>query len=470
MPPRLLPPLILCRFAQRRQLSLFSLITLAGLLLLACGGGSPPQAVHVSELRGGIGPVTANFIDRALDRAEDNDATLWVLQLDTPGGLVSATDEIVQRIEAATVPVAVYVSPLGARAASAGTFITLSAHIAAMAPSTQIGAAHPVAGGGSDIEGDLGDKITNDAAADIRGIANLRGRNANWAEQAVRESVSITASEAVELNVIDLVAPSLQSLLDQVDGLVVALGPEGPSRVVRTAGAPIVETDMNLFESVLDFVATPNIAFMLVSLGGLALFVEIISPGLIGPGVFGVIALILGFFALGALETSPAGIALLVLAFVLILVEVFVIPGFGFFGIGGIISLLVGGLILFSNEPNAPDISLWVLLSVVVFIAAVLLLLWVVILADRRKPRRDTSMEGRMLGKRGHAQTTLDPDGTAMVDSELWSARSMGATIPEGTQVEVVDVDGLCVLVEAVLEGSNEPIGRTLPQHGVPRT
>jgi membrane-bound serine protease (ClpP class) len=444
------------------------LITLAGLLLLACGGGTPQDAVHVSELRGGIGPVTANFIDRALDRAEDNHATLWVLELDTPGGLISATDEIVQRIEAATVPVAVYVSPLGARAASAGTFITMSAHIAAMAPSTQIGAAHPVAGGGSDIDGDLGDKITNDAAADIRGIANLRGRNADWAERAVRESVSVTASEALDLNVIDLVAPSLQSLLDQVDGLVVTLWPEGPTTVVRTAGAPVVETNMNLFESVLNFVATPNIAFMLVTLGGLALFVEIISPGLIGPGVFGVIALLFGFFALGALETSPAGIALLVLAFVLILVEVFVIPGFGFFGIGAIISLLMGGLILFSKEPNAPDISLWLLLSVVAVIAAGLLLIWAVILVDRRKPRRDISTETRMLGKQGQARSTLNPDGTAIVDAELWTARSAGATIPEGTRIEVVAVDGLCIVVEAVLEKSDEPIGRPLPQHQAP--
>lgn len=434
-------------------MTLFAAIAIVGALLLACGSEAPRGAVHVSKLDGGVGPVTANFIDRALDKAEEEGATLWVLELDTPGGLINKTDDIVQRFGAATVPVAVYVSPVGARAASAGTFITMAAHIAAMAPSTQIGAAHPVAGGGDDIEGALGEKITNDASADIRGIANLRGRNADWAERAVRESISATASEALDLNVIDVVAVSLEDLLAQIDGREVLVQPDSPPVIVRTAGAPIVRTNMTIFEQTLNFIADPNIAFLLVSLGGLALFVEILSPGLIGPGVFGVIALILGFFALGALETTPAGIGLLVLAFILISVEIFVIPGFGFFGIGGIIALLVGGLILFSDTPNAPDISLWVLVGVVAFIAAVFVGLWALILDDRRKRVVAPSLEERMKGKVGRTQTALNPEGTVQVESELWSARSESGAIAARTSIEVMDVDGLFLIVrpEAVL-------------------
>ncbi len=435
---------------RNQRLSLFALLLIGGTLLLACRGDVTPGAVHVSKLDGDIGPVTADFVDRSLDRAEEHEATLWVLELDTPGGLISATDDIVQRIEAATVPVAVFVSPLGARAASAGTFITMSAHIAAMAPNTQIGAAHPVAGGGEEIEGSLGEKITNDAAADIRGIADLRGRNAEWAEQAVRESVSVTGAEAVDLNVVDLVAVDLADLLAQIDRREIELRPGGTRVTIHTAGAVIERTDMSFLENVLDFIADPNIAFLLISLGGLAIFIEIVSPGLIGPGVFGVIMMILAFFSVGALETEPAGIALVVLAFILLAVEVFFVPGFGFFGIGGIIALLVGGLILFSDAPTEPEFSIWVLVGVAAFVGAVFFGLWALILNERRKTGRDFTVEHRMLGKRGRTRSVLDPNGIALVDSEMWTARSAGGRIGELVEIEVIDVDGLCLVVEAV--------------------
>ena len=437
--------------SRRRRLTLVTLSAIAGLLLLACGGGAAADAVHISTLDNDIGPVTANFIDRALDRAEDNDATVWILQLDTPGGLVTATDDIVQRIESADVPVVVFVGPLGARAASAGTFITMSAHIAAMAPSTQIGAAHPVAGGGDDIEGDIGKKVTNDAAADIRAIAQLRGRNAEWAELAVRESVSITADEAVEINVVDLVATDIPDLLTQIDGRQIELRPGGPITTIRTQGAAIVETDMTLFENILDFIADPNIAFLLVTLGGLALLIEIITPGLIGPGVFGVIALIFAFFALGALDTNPTGIALIVLAFALLVAEVFV-AGFGFLGIGAIVALFIGGLLLISDVPGTPKVSVWLLVSVVAFAAAVLVALWILIITDRRKRSPYRSTGDRVIGHSGVTRTALDPEGTVTVVSELWSARTTGADIPPETAIRVVDVEGLCLLVEPVPE------------------
>ena len=237
-------------------------------------------------------------------------------------------------------PVVVYVSPAGARAASAGTFITMSGHVAVMAPSTQIGAATPIDAGGAEIEGPLGEKITNDAVAGIQGIARLRQRNAEWAEAAVREAASVTAEEAVALGVVDFIARDLSELITQLDGRAVVLdgyvddAAAGPETTIRTAGADVVRSDMNLFENILDVIADPNIAFLLLTLGGLALLIEIISPGLVGPGVVGVIMLIFAFFSLDVLDANVAGIVLVLLAFVLIAVEILV-AGFGIFGIGG---------------------------------------------------------------------------------------------------------------------------------------
>ena len=209
---------------RRLRTALWGLLALSGLLLLACGGDSVARgAVHVSELDNDIGPVTADFVDRALDRAEDNGAAVWILELSTPGGQVTATDDITERIIAARVPVVVYVSPAGARAASAGTFITMSGHVAVMAPSTQIGAATPIGAGGEEIEGPLGEKIINDAVAGIQGIARLRQRNAEWAEAAVREAASVTAEEAVALGVVDFIARDLSELITQLDGRAVVL-------------------------------------------------------------------------------------------------------------------------------------------------------------------------------------------------------------------------------------------------------
>ena len=447
-------------------MTLFGLIAIAGLLLLACGGGSAePGAVHVSELDNDIGPVTADFVDRALDRAEENDAAVWILELDTPGGQVTATDDIVQRIEEARVPVVVFVSPAGARAASAGTFITMSGHVAVMAPSTQIGAATPVGGGGEDIEGSLGEKVTNDAVADIRGIAHLRQRNEEWAESAVREAVSVPAEEAVSLNVVDFIALDLADLIVQLEGREVVLAgfvdgePAGPSTTLRTAGTPIARTDMNLFENVLDVIADPNIAFLLFSLGGLALLIELFSPGLVGPGVIGVIMLVLAFFSLDVLDTNVAGIVLLILAFVLFVVEIFV-AGFGVFGIAGIISLFLGGLLLISDSPGtegAEDVSLWVLIVITGAIAAVLGALWLVIVRDRRRALSVPSRLDLMLGRTGHVHSAVDPEGTVMVASELWSARSEGGPIAVGTDIRVTRSEGLCLIVEPLSEETPGP-------------
>ena len=437
---------------RRARLMAWSFLIVLGITLAACGDETPQGAVHISRLADDIGPVSENFIDRALDRAEEEGAVAWVLMLDTPGGLITSTDEIVQRFLAAEVPVVVFVSPAGARAASAGTFITMASHIAAMAPNTQIGAAHPVAGGGDDIEGDLNKKITNDTAADIRGIAKVRGRNQEWAEQAVRESVSITGDEAVVLNVVDLVANDLEDLLAKIDGWEVQVRPDGPMVALQLANAPRVETNYNVAEKVLDVIANPNVAFILLGLGQLALIIELWSPGLVGPGIFGVIMLIAGFFALGPLDANPAGIALIVLALVLFAAEIFVV-GFGVLGIGGIISLLLGGLILFSDTSvDAQGVSIWTLAVIGSIAGSLLLILGLMIAVDRRQPAWTPAGVGsNLIGLLGTTHTVVTGSGTVQLDAELWSARTASHRIPRSTPVRVVEMDGLMVVVEPMV-------------------
>lgn len=430
-------------------------------MLSACGSDNPPGALHVSSMAQEIGPVSANFVGRALDRAERQDAAAWILMMDTPGGLISSTDDIVQRILAAEIPVIVFVSPAGARAASAGTFITLAGHIAAMAPNTQIGAAHPISGSGDDIDGDLREKVTNDAAADIRGIAKHRGRNEEWAEDAVRNSVSITGDEAVQLNVIDLVAADLDDLIERIDGRVIQLAPGGDNVILDIGDAPIVETNYNFAESVLDVIADPNIAFLFTSIGSLLLLIEAFSPGLVGPGVFGVIMLIFGFFALGPLDTNPAGIALIVLAIILLVAEVFV-AGFGFLGIGGIIALILGGLLLIGDASvDAERVSIWALIVGAGLIAVVVFGLGTLVAVDRRRPKwspRLTSTDSKgIVGRTGTAHNSLTPGGTVIVDAELWSARAAaGREIAEGSAVKVIGMEGLTAIVESMEPPSEE--------------
>ncbi len=444
---------------KRLRMALWGLLALSGLLLLACGGGSVARgAVHVSALDNDIGPVTADFVNRALDRAEDHGAAVWILELSTPGGQVTATDDITERIIAARVPVVVYVSPAGARAASAGTFITMSAHVAVMAPSTQIGAATPIDAGGEDIEGSLREKITNDAVAGIQGIARLRQRNAEWAEAAVRDAVSVTAEEAVGLGVVDFIARDLSELITELDGRAVVLNgyvdeaAAGPETTIRTAGADVVRSDMNLFEDILDVIADPNIAFLLLTLGGLALLIEIISPGLVGPGVVGVIMLIFAFFSLDVLDANVAGIVLVLLAFVLIAVEILV-AGFGVFGIGAIVSLCLGGLLLGSDTPGGGgEVSIWLLIVVAAVVAAVVALLWLIMVRDRAKAKNLPSRLEGMVGRTGFVHHAIDPEGTVKVAAELWSARAAGGPIAEGAQVRVMAMDGFTMIVEPLAE------------------
>ena len=344
--------------SRRIRFALAGLLFLASLGIFACGGGpdAEPGSTHVLTADGTVNPVMDRYIDRGIDAAEEEEAGAVVIRLDTPGGLVSSTEEIDKRIIDAKVPVIVYVWPQGGRAASAGTFITYASHVAAMAPGTEIGAATPIDASGGDIEGDLGNKVKEDAAAKIRALAELRGRNAEFAEAAVFEGKSVTATEALELGVIEFVAEDLDDLLAQVDGQKVALA--SGEVTLATADSRVVYNNTNFIEDFLNIIANPNIAFLLLSLGSLGIFIELVNPGTIFAGVFGVISLLLGFFALSVLPFNWAGVALILFAFILFGLELF-ITSHGILGIGGAIALVLGGLILTSDNPPEFQVSRW---------------------------------------------------------------------------------------------------------------
>ncbi|UCH86299.1 MAG: nodulation protein NfeD [Dehalococcoidia bacterium] len=421
------------------------LLLVVALLLLAaaCGGpGGPEGAVHVLKADGDVNPVMHRYINRGIDQAEDAKAMAVVIELDTPGGLMSSMEDIVKRIEEDRIPVIVYVSPKGAKAASAGTFITMAANIAAMAPSTRIGAASPVGAGGEDIEGTLGKKVTEDAVAYAKSIANYRGRNAEWAEQAVREAVSATETEAVDLNVVDLVADDLPSLLEAVDGREVQLVDR--TVALTTREAEIVHNNMNLAERFLDLISDPNITFLLLSLGSIALFYEIVNPGQIFPGVFGAIALIIAFFSLSVLPFNWAGVILIFLAFALFIAEIFVTSG-GVLGIGGVVALILGGLLLTWGNPSGFQVNMWLVYGMAAAAGAFFLFVVTSIIRIRSQPA--VTGVDILIGRRGVARSPLDPSGMVFVDGEYWSATLEDGSAEEGEEVVVTAIEGLRLIV-----------------------
>jgi len=432
-------------FRKRRRLPwVGSLGVLLGALVLAaaaCGPGGEPGAIHILTTDGEVNPVMERYIDRGIDNAEKHQANAVVIRLDTPGGLSTSMEAIVKRILAADVPVIVYVWPPGGRAASAGTFITMAAHVAAMAPSTRIGAAHPVGAGGEDIQGTLNDKVTNDAVALIKSIAHQRGRNEQWAEDAVRKSVSIFQDEAVQLNVVDMVANDLPSLLTQVDGRTVEL----PQRetVLATRNAPLVYNDMNVVENFLDLISDPNITFLLLSLGGLALVYEIVAPGHIFPGVFGAIALIIAFFSLSVLPFNWAGLALILVAFILFVLELFV-TSHGILGIGGVVALILGGLLLTNGNPSEFQVSKWLIYGLAAGMGAFFLFVVTSIIRVRRMPAVVTTT---LVGRQAVARSPLDPSGMVFLDGEYWSATVEEGSVEPGERVVVTGMHGLRLTV-----------------------
>ena len=428
------------------QSFLTSCSRLVALLLILAGAGLLPvgdthaasPVIVVLTVKGAVNPVMFSYLDRGISAAEAKDATAVVIQLDTPGGLDTAMRDIVQRINAATVPVVVYVAPAGARAASAGAFITMAAHVAVMAPNTAIGAAHPVAGGGEQIEGPMEDKIVNDAVAYIRGIAQLRGRNEEWAEKAVRESVSISSNEAVEQNVVDYTAADLSDLITQLDGSKVELLKEEVELTV--AGTTLEELEMNFVERFLFVITDPNIAYLLLSIAMLAIFVELSNPGAIFPGIVGGISLLLALFALGMLPVNFAGLLLIGLGFLLLIAEIWVTSG-GLLAIGGLIALTLGSFILTSGAVPELQINRWLIGGVVGSFALFFFLVIGAIVKSRRE-RPVTGLDA-LVGTRGEARTALEPVGTVFLRGELWRAHTEGEPIQPGERVQVTGIQGL---------------------------
>ena len=319
MPFGSLLPDLLHSSRRRLRLALGVSLLLLG-VASACASSIHVQgAVHVLKANGEVDPVMERYIDRGLDEAERTHARAVIIRIDTPGGLDTSMRGIVQRINSSKVPVITYVSPAGGRAASAGTFIVMAGHVAAMAPSTTIGAAHPINSSGGDIKGTLGTKVENDAAAYIRSIATERGRNADWAERAVRQSVAVDSGQAVLLHVVDFEARSVDAVIEQSNGRTVQV--QGKPVTLDLLGAPVVENSPTIIEDFLKLISDPNIAFLLLSLGALALVMEFVVPGHIVPGIFGAIALVLAFFALGTLPVNWAGVALIGVAFILFALE-----------------------------------------------------------------------------------------------------------------------------------------------------
>ncbi len=423
----------------------FLLLLLAAGIAAACGGDDTERgAVHLLRLDGGIGPITERYLDRGIGTAEDEGAKLIVIELDTPGGFSSSMREMVQRIEASTVPVVVYVSPWGARAASAGTFVTMAAHVAVMAPNTSIGAAAAVNADGSDIEGTMGKKVENDAVAFIRGIAELRGRNADWAEQAVREAVAATQSEAVELNVVDFVAGDVNEILERIEGTTIELKPDVLVTLTGLPEAPRVRTNMTVWERMLEHIANPTLATILISLGMIGLFFELSNPGAIFPGVAGVLAIAVGFLALGVLPVDTIGLALIGVALLFLALELFV-PSGGILAGGGLAALVLGVIIAFRDTPTEFQPNR-ILVGVLGFLLVVVFVSMAVGLARMRKMRTHTGAEA-LVGRMAIARTPLTPDGMVFIQGERWRAELEDGSASEGEQVRVVSADGLRLTV-----------------------
>ncbi len=423
-----------------------------GLALLIQNTAAIGERVYLLEVDGPITPVMADYVARGIDEAARNGAEAVVIRLDTPGGLSSAMDDIVQDILQSPVPVIVYVAPEGARAASAGVFITYAAHIAAMAPATNIGSASPVLIGqdGQPTETDdtMQRKVVNDAVAKIRSLAERHGRNADWAEQAVREAVNITAEQAAALGVVDLVAPSLDALLDAVDGRTVTTS--AGEVTLRTRDAEVVPVDMTVLERFFQILSDPNIAYILLSLGMLGLFFELANPGSILPGVLGGILLLLGLYALGTLDVNWTGVLLMAFAFLLFLIDLYV-PTHGVLTLGGIVSFALGSLLLLQS-PASPafQLSRAVIIAVTGTVAAVFLVL--VYLVARSHARRPATGKEALIGARAIVRRALEPEGMVFVEGELWRARSLSGPIPAGQTVRVVGLEGLVLLVEPLTE------------------
>lgn len=424
----------------------FAVVGVASLAPSASGQAADGPRVLRTTVDDAITPVIADHVADSIERAEDGGYELLVIELDTPGGLEESMRDVIADVLDAEVPVAVYVSPQGARAASAGALIALSAHVAAMAPGTAIGASTPVDLGGGEVD----DKVVNDAAAYAEALAELRGRNVDVAAEMVREGRSLPVHDAVSEDVVDLEAASLGELLDRVDALVVEVGPENRPATLRTADAAVDDHDMGWFRSVQQTLANPNLVFLFLSLGTLGLLYELATPGVGAGGVVGATSLVLGLFSLAVLPVQAAGVLLLLVAAAMFVAEMFA-PGIGVAAAGGTGALVLSAIFLFRDVPGL-EVSMAVVAPVAVVVGGAVVLAGRLVVRSRHAPSTLTG-PGRFVGRTvtvRRAGAAADQGGQAFLEGAWWRVRTMGPPVQQGTVVRVVDVDGLDLLVEPV--------------------
>ena len=420
---------------------IFLLVALGLFLqLVSESAGDGPGQGFILDLEGAINPASAMYVKRGIEAASEKGAALVVIRLDTPGGLASSMRTIVKAELNASVPVAVYVAPSGASAASAGVMVTVAAHVAAMAPGTNIGAAHPVGAGGKDIDKTMSEKVVNDMAAYGRSIAEERGRSGEWVEKAIRESVSITAEEAVEKNVVDMIAVDLDDLLRQLDGKEVVVA--GQKVTLRTVGLKKVYYKPGLRDKVLGTISDPNISYILMMIGLAGLYFELAHPGAIFPGVIGGISLILAFYSFQALPVNYAGLLLILLGVIFFILETQV-PSFGMLSVGGLVAFVLGSMMLFEDI----GVSLSLMMPTILLVGAFFVV--VAGLAFRAQRARPSSGKEGLLGEKGFARDTIDPEGLVFVHGEHWKAQSEERIEP-GERVEVVGMEGLVLKVRKI--------------------
>jgi membrane-bound serine protease (ClpP class) len=425
-----------------RKLIVAGILCLALLGFVEKGGMGKGDDVEIIELEGPINPGAATFLTRGLEDAEKRGAELVIIQLDTPGGLVSSMRVMVKAIMNSPIPIVVYVAPKGAGAASAGVMVTVSAHVAAMAPGTNIGAAHPVGAGGKDIDKDMSEKVVNDMASYGRGIAQDKGRNADWVEKAIRESVSITAEEAVEKKVVDLVAPDVDELLKLLNGREIDL--KQGKVTLKTLGLTKVFYTPGFRDNVLRLISDPNIAYILMMIGLAGLYFELAHPGAVFPGVIGAISLILAFYSFQTLPVNYAGLLLIALAIVFFIAEIKV-ASYGILSLGGIVSLALGSIMLFEDV----GVSLRLMAPTIVLIGGFFVIVSTLAFrAYRSKPQ--SGVEG-LIGEMGVVKKPMDPEGLVFVHGEYWRAVSPEELEP-GDMVTVEEVTGLMLKVKKAVK------------------
>ena len=421
---------------------IYIILTLS--LLLFCFSGNAVEAsneVYIIRMSGPISPASAGFLKKGINKASAQGVSCIIIELDTPGGLAESMREMVMAIFASKVPVVIYVAPSGARAASAGVMITMAADIAAMAPGTNIGAAHPVGAGGKEISGTMSEKVVNDMVAHARSIAKKRGRNADWVETAVRKSVSITETEALKENVIDVVAKDMDDLIRQINGRKVQ---DKGVLTLDNINKIILKEDLRT--KILKTISNPNIAYILMMIGLAGLYFELSHPGAVLPGVVGGISIILAFFAFQTIPVNYAGFLLIVLALIFFIMEM-KIASYGLLSIAGITSLLLGSIMLFENSGTGMSLSWEVLIPTLVLISGFFVVIsGLVFKSHLSKPK--TGARG-LIGEIGVVREPLMPEGKVFVHGELWNAISKDP-IQTGTRVRVVNIVNLVLEVEPV--------------------